>query len=241
MEEQDSRLFYRYDGQILDPRTKIALLISMSFFQMRQAGAGAMLYYRPLLAFLPYYLLYRSGKKKTAAVLFFLYLLGSCLKSALSPQFGQGFNFLFFLTVDTVSAGIPCMIVFWYTVTGTTVSEFAEAMKKLHIPDCIIVPLSVIFRLFPSVLEEIQSIRDAMRMRGIRIIGTKPSALFEYLFIPMAACTLKIGSELTMSALARGYGSRARTSVCRIGFRMPDYAVLVICLIGAALSIRSLL
>ena len=99
-------------------------------------------------------------------------------------------------------------------------------------------PLSVIFRLFPSVLEEIQSIRDAMRMRGIRIIGTKPSALFEYLFIPMAACTLKIGSELTMSALTRGYGSRARTSVCRIGFRMLDYAVLLICLIGAALSIR---
>ena len=27
MEEQDSRLFYRYDGQILDPRTKIALFV----------------------------------------------------------------------------------------------------------------------------------------------------------------------------------------------------------------------
>ena len=235
--EDDNRLFYRYEGQILDPRTKIALLISISFFQMRQVGSGAMLYYRPLLAFIPYYLLYRSGKKKTAVLLFFLYLLGMCLKSAVSPQFGQCINFLFFLTADTMSTSIPCMLVFWYTVTSTTVSEFAEAMQRLHIPDWIIAPLSVVFRLLPSVFEEIQAIREAMRMRGLRIIGTKPSALFEYFFMPMAACTLKIGSELTMSALTRGYGSRARTSVCRIGFKQADYAVLLICLIGAVISI----
>lgn len=42
------------------------------------------------------------------------------------------------------------------------------SMERMHIPQKITIPMSVMFRFFPTVGEEYGSIADAMRMRGIR-------------------------------------------------------------------------
>ena len=41
------------------------------------------------------------------------------------------------------------------------------AMERLRLPQKITIPLSVMFRFFPTVVEEYGAIGDAMRMRGI--------------------------------------------------------------------------
>lgn len=51
----------------------------------------------------------------------------------------------------------------YITVRTTTVSEFVASMKKLHLPEQIIIPMSVIFRFFPTVVEEYNAIGDAMK------------------------------------------------------------------------------
>ena len=55
----------------------------------------------------------------------------------------------------------------YYLVSTTTVSEFVAAMERMHIPQKIVIPVSVVFRFFPTVKEEYAAIRDAMKMRGI--------------------------------------------------------------------------
>ena len=117
-----------------------------------------------------------------------------------------------------------------YLVSSTTVREFVAAMERMHISDKIVIPLSVIFRFFPTVGEEYGAIRDAMKMRGIRFGGEKPFLMVEYRLIPLMVSVVKIGDELSAAALTRGLGGPVkRTNICRIGFHRQDILALLLC------------
>jgi energy-coupling factor transport system permease protein len=118
-----------------------------------------------------------------------------------------------------------------YVIATTSVSEFISAMEKLHMPQQVTIPLSVMFRLFPTSGAEWKSIRRAMRMRGIHIGGAKAGQVVEYQMVPMMTSSVRIGEELSASALTRGLGAPVkRTNICRIGFRAQDYLLLAGCL-----------
>ena len=57
---------------------------------------------------------------------------------------------------------LPGFIMGYYLVSTTTVSEFVAAMERMHVPEKIVIPVSVVFRFFPTVKEEYAAIRDAM-------------------------------------------------------------------------------
>ena len=118
-----------------------------------------------------------------------------------------------------------------YVIATTSVSEFISAMEKLHMPQQVTIPLSVMFRLFPTIGAEWRSIRCAMRMRGIHLGGAKAGQVVEYQMVPMMTSSVRIGEELSASALTRGLGAPVkRTNICRIGFRAQDYLLLAGCL-----------
>ena len=105
-------------------------------------------------------------------------------------------------------------------------SEFILAMQKMRIPECFIIPFSVMFRFFPTVYEEADSIGKAMQMRGITMQNffKSPSAMLEYRLVPLMMSVVTIGNDLSAAALTRGLGSdRKRTSICKIGFHIADY------------------
>ena len=57
----------------------------------------------------------------------------------------------------------------------------------------------------------------------------------------MMTSTVRIGEDLSASALTRGLGGPIRrTNICRIGFRVQDYVLLVGCLFAAAVWILEL-
>lgn len=119
-------------------------------------------------------------------------------------------NFLVVAICGFFMRFVPGIMMGYITVRTTTVSEFVASMKKLHLPEQIIIPMSVIFRFFPTVVEEYNAIGDAMKMRGIRFGGGKASAMLEYRLVPVIMCSVKIGEELNAAALTRGLGGRSR-------------------------------
>ena len=132
-----------------------------------------------------------------------------------------------------------------YLIASTSVSEFIGAMERMHLTEKIVIPLSVIFRFFPTVSEEYQAIRDAMKMRGIRFGGKNPFLMVEYRLVPLIVSVVKIGDELSAAALTRGLGAPGRrTNLCRIGFHVQDLMAALFC-VAASLcfcsSRRSLL
>jgi energy-coupling factor transport system permease protein len=134
-----------------------------------------------------------------------------------------------------VTRFIPCVVMGYYLMTTTRVSEFVCAMERMHISRKIVIPMSGMFRFFPTVAEESHCINDAMRMRGvgIRSIGDNPTALLDYRMVPLMMSVVKIGAELSASALTRGLGGpEKRTNICRIGFGLWD-AVFSLVVLGA--------
>ena len=119
-----------------------------------------------------------------------------------------------------------------YLISSTSVSEFIGAMERMHITEKIVIPMSVIFRFFPTISEEYQAIRDAMKMRNIHFGGKNPFLMIEYRLVPLMVSVVKIGDELSAAALTRGLGAPVRrTNVCQIGFHFQDVVALLFCII----------
>lgn len=132
----------------------------------------------------------------------------------------------------------PSVAMAYYIITTTTVSELVAGMERLHMPRQITVPMAVMFRFFPTVMEEWRAIGDAMKMRGIRLRGGKASSILEYRLVPMLMCSVKIGEELSAASLTRGLGgSVKRTNICDIGIRGQDILMLLLCLAGLMVQI----
>ena len=137
-----------------------------------------------------------------------------------------------------LSRFLPGIAMGGYLVSTTTVSEFTAAMLRLHLSEKIIIPLSVMFRFFPTVMDEAASINAAMRMRGIYMGGKNVGKMLEYRLVPLMTCCVKIGEELSAAALTRGLGGEVkRTNICKIGFHIQDYLLFVVCLIPYAVWI----
>ena len=218
-------------GIYLDPRTKLFLLITLSSLMLSTGNSNIMLYLKPFLAFMPFVLLLFSKKHIMGFVFFFSFLVVFSLEIYLVTIENTALAFVIMTVSAIITRFAPCVISAFYLMSTTSVSEFMGAMKKMHVTDKITIPLSVIFRFFPTVREDARSINTAMKMRGIT--AGKPMLMFEYRVIPLMISTIKAGEELSCSALTRGLGSpKKRTNMCDIGFRVWDYIFLTLC-IGA--------
>ena len=147
-------------------------------------------------------------------------------------------RFILYGICGILSRILPGLMMGAYVVGTTTVSEFTAGMLRLHLSEKIIIPLSVMFRFFPTVIDESASISAAMRMRDIRFGGKNIAQMLEYRLVPLITCCAKIGEELSAAALTRGLGGTIkRTNVCKIGFHVQDYLVIGLCIVPYVLLI----
>ncbi|MDI3536264.1 MAG: energy-coupling factor transport system permease protein [Eubacteriaceae bacterium] len=212
----------------LDPRTKITMLLIVNIVLMGGGYSGLSAFLRPTLALLPLGLLIIESKLKAALYyLIFVSLAMSCEIFLVSQTAGL-INLLLVIASGLLSRFVPPLVMGYYVVSTTKISEFVAAMEGMHLPRQIIIPFSVMLRFFPTVAEENSAISDAMRMRGIRLGGKNASTVIEYRIVPMLMCTVKIGEELSAAALTRGLGKPTRrTNVCRVGLGLIDWILII--------------
>lgn len=217
----------------LDPRTKLALLFTVTTLMLGASNEGAMLAVKMLLSLVPFVLILSTGRWQMASKYLLFYAL--CFlaeRIAFSSLYGlAAFAVLALTSIMTRFA--PGIMVGAYFVATTSVSEFLTAMGRLHVSEKVLIPLAVIFRFFPTIAEEWHAIGDAMRMRGIRLGGGKVGVMFEYRLVPMMISAVKIGEELSQAALTRGLGAPVkRTNLAELGFGGWDAFFLALC-VGA--------
>lgn len=147
---------------------------------------------------------------------------------AVVPVFGGFLGGLVMFVAVLVRKILPVLSVGLLIIATTEVSEFLAVAAKLRVPRAVTVPLSVVFRYFPTLRQECSDVRDAMRMRGINLS-------FEHVVVPVMMSAVNVSDELSAAALCRGI-NRPGKHTCLRDARMSfvDWAVVVIALLSVA-------
>ena len=209
---------------LLDPRTKLLLVFTEAVLVLASAGGERLFWFRTVFTVLPFLLLLTAKRYKSCIIGLIVIAIIYILEVLTFPYMSGVSANIMLIVIMIARRFLPAYLTGMYVINTTTVSEFKAAMDKLHMPDSLTIPMCVMFRFFPTIREENDSIRAAMKMRGIRLGGGKVGRMLEYRIVPMITCTAKIGEELSASALTRGLGSKKkRTNICHIGFGLTDW------------------
>ena len=225
---------YRLDRDVhslLDPRTKLLLLFTSSVFVVGNAGEAWMSVFYWILVFLPVALLFAEKEWKTGLVAIMIYIGSYYAQLALQHDLTT-LQSVLALMLYIITKILPTVILARYIVKTTRVSEFLTAMNRMRVTDKITIPISVIFRFFPTVVEEARAINDAMRMRGIEMGAKKAAETVEYRMVPLIASCSIIGEELSAAAMTRGLEvGKKRSCIWNIRFGFLDILVIGLCVI----------
>ena len=204
-----------------DLRTKFMLILVFNLFLLLSHS----LIFELVLVFGCLLLITIDGQAKSAFHFLIVFLIMLGIDQLLTPYInGFFFTLVSFITV-ALRKFLPCFILGKWISTKTEVSEFVAVMWKLRLPQTAIIPLSVVFRYFPTIKEEWASIRAAMKMRGIHVS-------LEHIMVPLLMSAVNVSEELSAAALCRGLDSpEPHTSLVQVRFRFSD--VLVWCITGA--------
>ena len=112
----------------------------------------------------------------------------------------------------------PCLMTGALMLTCTPLRYLIVGLRQLHIPQKLIVAVSVTLRYFPAIREEFGYIRDAMKLRNIRGF-----ARLECMVMPLMVSATETSEELSAAAVTRGIENPARkTSAVSLRLSLMD-------------------
>ena len=201
-----------------DLRTKLMLILVVNLFLLLSHA----LVFELVLVFGCLLLITIDGQPRSAFHFLIAFFIMLGIDQLVTPHMnGFAFTLISFITV-ALRKFLPCFILGKWILTKTEVSEFVAVMWKLRLPQTAIIPLSVVFRYFPTLKEEWASIRAAMKMRGIHVS-------LEHIMVPLLMSAVNVSEELSAAALCRGLDNPGtHTSLVQVKFSHYDIAVWMI-------------
>ena len=215
----------------IDPRAKLYLLVLanlMLFFHVGTAAEAVSTSLFLLLFFL-------SGRVRSGLRLSVIYFGLLALELWVVPRAGEGIltNFLSLLSVG-IRMMLPCIITGAYAFSTTAMGELTSALRRMHIPESIIIPCAVVVRFFPTVREDYHQIRDAMALRGIAegklALLRHPMQSLEYILMPLLMNGNNVAQDLSVAALTKGIGLPGQhTSMTELHLTVWDFFYPALC------------
>lgn len=200
-----------------DPRTKILLLLGLNMMLFINHS----LLYECMLVVFCSVITVTGGNKKSIWKFLLVYLAAIGISRLLMFRISGTVNAIAAFFTICIRKFLPLLMLGKWIVATTEVGEFIAAMKQMKLPQSVVIPISVIFRYFPTVREEWGAIRNAMKLRGIGLS-------VEHVLVPLLISAVNISEELSAAAFCRGLDAPGRhTSSCQIGFFRQDGLVLI--------------
>jgi energy-coupling factor transport system ATP-binding protein len=208
-----------------DPRNKMLLMLLISVLVFLSKNQNALHISVGLLFILMLTAkLYQTAVKFVVAY-FIIYIVNYAIAIflLLNPVI-TFISFLFFFLLLM----LPIFMSVTLLINTTEVSELLGAMEAIHMPRQITIPFAVTLRFIPSLQKELGYIREAMKVRGIRLGIGHPIQSMEYILVPLLMRALKISEELSASAMTRGIDSPdPKTHFIEMKFRFGDILVML--------------
>lgn len=141
---------------------------------------------------------------------------------------------------------MPCLITGAYAFTTTSISEFVCAMRRMRVPEAIVIPCMVVIRFFPTIAHDYRQIRNAMALRGIAAgrfaLVRHPVQSLEFIIVPLLMNATFVSRDLSVAALTKGLGIAGdHTCMTTIRMRWFDWVYMVVCTSPLALAIGGVL
>lgn len=107
-----------------------------------------------------------------------------------------------------------------YFAKTSTIRELMLALRKMKVPQFVIIPLVITVRYFPSLAQDYRMTSDAIKLRGTRGSFSKIKALY----VTLLTSALMVSDEIMAAAISRGIENPCKkkcTSI--IVFKAYDY------------------
>ena len=164
-------------------------------------------------------------KISTKALLLFALLQG--IKHIILPSLPDIISANFGLLVIHAPKLIPIFLVGQILVKTNPIRSIMYALKRLHLPDSLIIPLAISIRYFPTLREEYNLISDAVKIRGVT--GLKK---IELGLVPLIVTASNTADELAQAITVRGIENPARkTFVDNVSFGLCDGVIVALCIL----------
>lgn len=208
----------------LDPRAKLYLLVLGNLTLFLHVSLTTELILVGLLLSL-YFL---SGKTKSGIRMTAVYAVLVSIDIFVIP-IAEG---LLLNVLSLVSVGIrmmlPCVISGGYAFSTTTVGEMVCGLRKLRVPETIIIPSVTVIRFFPTISEDYRQIRNAMALRGITY--RNPMEALEYILIPLLMNSNNVAQDLSVAAMTKGISLPGQhTSMIELKMVWQDWFFMLAC------------
>ena len=131
---------------------------------------------------------------------------------------------------------LPCVIAGAYAFSTTGVGELVCALRKLRIPETIVVPCVTVVRFFPMITEDYRYIRSAMAFRGIAAgraaLLCHPVQSLEYILMPLLMNSNNVAQDLAVAAMTKGISLPGKhTCIIQLQMTTKDLGCIFLCTI----------
>ena len=165
---------------MLDPRTKLVLLLTITTLMFSTSNEGIMNFVKPVLSLIPFVLILSERRFKTAGKYLLLYLACFALERIALTTLSDLLSFVVLAMTSIMTRFAPGIMTGAWLLSSTSVSEFyrfdgtyAPDRENRH-------PFVLfIFRFFPTISEEYQAISDANeKVRGLSGFRREKNSIF---------------------------------------------------------------
>ena len=222
----------------MDPRAKLYLLLLANLMLLFHVGTGA----EAAATALCLLLFFLSGKARAGVRLSVLYFGLLAVDLFVVPRAGES---VLLNLLSLVSVGVR-IITGAYAFSTTTVGELTAALRRMHLPESIIIPCAVVVRFFPTVGEDYRHIRAAMALRGIAAgrgaLLRHPVQSLEYILMPLLMNSNNVAQDLSAAALTKGIGLPGRhTCMTELRLTAWDFLYPALCTLPLLWKVVTLL
>ena len=212
----------------IDPRAGIAMLILINVIVVFQDN----LWIETILLGI-IFLMYVYSKRIYSGIKYWVvYGVVMLLETYILPNTSELIATSFMIFVNYTRKMLPCLMMGMLMIRTISLKRFVVGMRKMHLPNQLIVAISVTLRYFPAIKEEIQAIKDAMKLRNMH--GFEK---VEAIIVPLMISATNTAEELSQAAVTRGIENPiAKTSMIELRMKWIDWAFL-----GAILGVVALL
>ena len=166
------------------------------------------------------------GRIKSGFQWLFVYLMLCAFQWMVLPAAPGVVISCFSIFINYARRMYPCMMIGWLILKTVSLREFIVALRALHVPQTVIIPISVTLRYFPAIREESGYIRDAMKLKNLHG-GEKVEAFV----VPLMMSAVNTAEELAAAAVTRGIENPVKkTSTVKLHIGVMD----CICILVAA-------